>query len=100
MGDSSPGDAGSPSPQLKQLRDALERAIVSSLGLLDQLEAELLAVQTQEDIAVRKSKAAALIDVKKVPIGLPLANILPLCLSLDMCVLGAQCAFRSSSLCH
>lgn len=53
-------------PQLRQLRDALERAIVSSLQLLDQLEAELGTVQTQEDIAQRKSRASALIDVKKV----------------------------------
>ena len=61
-----PGTEVSPSPQLRQLRDALERAIASSLLLLDQLEAELTTVQTQEDIAQRKSRAAALIDVKKV----------------------------------
>lgn len=64
MTDISPGDSSS--PQLRQLRDALERAIISSLQLLDQLEWELSSAQTQDDIAQRKSRAAALIDVKKV----------------------------------
>lgn len=61
-----PGTDPALTPQVRQLRDALERAIISSLQLLDQLEVELTAVQTQDEIAQRKSRAAALIDVKKV----------------------------------
>lgn len=85
MTDPSPGDTGPSTLQLKAIRDALERAIISSLQLLDQLEAELCSAQTQDEIGQRKSRAAALIDVKKVrsefsalwPVDLDLTSLVP-----------------------